>query len=122
MKSLVEFIKEHRLNESKRTEIRIEINDIKGSEDFLDQLKSSLDSKDIYNEKIDKGIKFAVQGENKEKYQDVLDILKNWEEGKERLEGPITELETWVTEEPEESENSEDPEELGEDDPDDEDE
>ncbi|MCH5167383.1 MAG: hypothetical protein J1F35_05760 [Erysipelotrichales bacterium] len=117
MKSLIEFIREHNLNESKRTEIRIEVNDIKGSEDFLSKLKSSLDSKDIYNEKIDSGLKFAIQGDNKEKYQDALDILKGWEEGKEKLEGPITELEAWITEEPEENE-----EDLGEDEPDDEDE
>lgn len=99
MKSLVEFIMEAK----SRQEIRIEVKDIDKSDEFLSELESMLRSKDIYQEKIDNGLKFAIQGENKEKYQEILDILKNWEPGAEKLAGPISKLEEWIIEEPEET-------------------
>lgn len=108
MKSLVEFIKEHLINESERKEIRIEVKDVEGYEDFLDTLKSSLNSKDIYNEKIDNGLKFVIQGDDKEKYAEILNILKGWKKGQDKLEGAINTLETWISQEPEEPKEKED--------------
>ena len=111
MKSLREFIleqKEQTISEAKdRIEIRIEVKDIKGSDEFLDKLKSSLNEKDIYNEAIDNGLKFVLQGENTDKYQSILDILKGWEEGKEKLENAISKVEDWISKSEEEKASKE---------------
>ena len=111
MKSLREFIleqKEQRISEAKdRIEVRIEVKDVKGSDEFLDKLKSALNEKDVYNEPIDNGLKFFLQGENTDKYQSILDILKGWEEGQEKLESAISKIEDWISKSEEEKASKE---------------
>lgn len=100
MKSLVDFIMESK--NSERQEIRIEISDIKGAEDFISELKSALDNSSIYNEKIDKGIKFAIDGEDRDKYRDILSKLQSYAENvedKDSIKGllsNISKLDSWV--------------------------
>lgn len=111
MKSLRDFIIEQReqtISEAKdRIEVRIEVKDIEGSDEFLEKLKSALSEKDIYNEKIDNGLKFALQGEDTEKYKSIVDILKGWEKGQEKLEGAISKVEEWISKSEEEKASKE---------------
>lgn len=106
MKSLVEFIKESK----NRIEIRIEIKKDKNGEEYLDTLRTELNEKGIYNENIDKGLKFAIQGDDKAKYIGVLDLLKGFELENDILANQIKTLEDWINEEPEEKEEIKDPE------------
>lgn len=112
MKHLRDFILEQReqtVSEAKdRIEVRVEVKDIEGSEEFLEKLTSALNEKGIYNEKIDNGLKFALQGEDAEKYKSIVDILKGWEAGQEKLEGAISKVEEWISKSEEEKASKED--------------
>lgn len=75
MKDLVTYIKEAK----ERQEVRIEISGAKGADEVLDSIKSTCDKAGIYSEKIDNGIKFALQGDDVEKYKSLQELLQNYE-------------------------------------------
>lgn len=75
MKGLVTYIKEAK----ERQEVRIEIAGAKGADEVLDSIKSACNKAGIYSEKIDNGIKFALQGDDVEKYKSLQELLQNYE-------------------------------------------
>lgn len=83
MKSLVQFLNE-RLSEKNITEsasdkeFRFIFGDLKNADETIDSIKSSAESKDIYVEKVDSGLKLKAKVDQASKWESIQDILQQY--------------------------------------------
>lgn len=78
MKSLVEFIRESIICESEEKELRFTFSDLKDSDERLDSVKKAAESKGIYVEKVDGGLKMKAKPSDVDKWDGVQDILQQY--------------------------------------------
>lgn len=84
MKSLVQFLNERLAEDniiesaSDDKEFRFVFGDLKNADETIDSIKSSAESKDIYVEKVDGGLKLKGKVDQASKWESIQDILQQY--------------------------------------------
>lgn len=83
MKSLVQFLNERLaedniIESASDKEFRFMFRDLKNADETIDSIKSSAESKDIYVEKVDGGLKLKAKVDQASKWESIQDILQQY--------------------------------------------